>query len=243
MIEDIIKAILELHPTVQILAIFAFIYLVKGGYITVKWFNNKKKPQYTNDINKHAQCANFPSIILIVKNAIAKMARVQFIEINVTISEQMTEFDDLYVDFKKIFKSNYMTLYRKKTKKPKAGILKEKDVQHYIDILSGMESQLKGITRRFLKKNHFLEKSEEEFRLYIDERSEDYQNEISEILDDRYDSDIFIVSREELYESNINNCRVELRNKVEKFFYKVRTISLEKKAEVKKLEEDIEEFV
>lgn len=245
-LKGIIEAIAGLHPTVQMVAILVGFWLIQGGYLIVKKQKNRKNDKEKNsrgDLTDHSSCVNFPSLLLLVKNAIDKMAEIQRIQINITISEQMTEFDDLFIDFRKILKSNYMKLYREKSGKSVSGLLNEKDVQHYVSILMALESPLKGVTRRFLKKNHFVEKSEEEFKNYILERTEDYQNEIGDYLDEHYDTNHFLISREELFDSNMKNCREELYKKVDKFFYKVRTISKEKQNEIIKLEEHIEDFV
>ncbi len=219
------------------------VYLVIKGIVKLpSWIRTKKEPKQTTGINSHMSCANWPSLVLLVRNAINKSAEIQRILMNETISEQMNEVDELYDDFRNILKANYLTLYRKIDNREIGGLLNEKDVQHFISILDSMQSMLKGLSRRFLKKNHFIEKSEEEFRLYIDERTEDYQSAISSFLDERYDSSVFKISREELYESHMTICKPKLQKKVERFFYKIRSISLEKREKVQSLEKEIGEF-
>lgn len=154
----------------------------------------------------------------------------------------MNEVDELFTDVREILKSNYLTLYRKKKDLDISGLLNEMEVQFYIALIDSSENMLKGLSRRFLKKNHFLDKSEEEFRLYVSKRAEDYQRSFSSYMDEKYNSNMFAVSREELYEWNMEVCYPQILRKVEEFFYRARTISLEKREKVKSLEEQIKDF-
>jgi len=117
------------------------------------------------------------------------------------------------------------------------------DVQNYINLLGSSDTLLKGMTRRFLKKNHFIEKSDEEFRIYISERTEDYQRAFSQYLDEHYSSSHYTVSREELFESNFANCVPEMSKKIDTFFYRIRAIAKSQQEKVEKLEADIKDFI
>ncbi len=229
----------------QILAVVFVVYgVLKGIIVLPAWIRLKKKPIPTHDLSVHSQCVNFPSLKLVVIRAIEKSAEIQRILINDTLNEQMNEADDLLNDVKEILRQNYLLLYKHFKKQPEmAGILSEKDVQHYDALLQGMDHKLKGMARRFLKRNHFTEKSEEEFRLYIAKRTEDFQRAASQYLDERYDTNTFGISREHLFKSNKETCMPEIQKKISEFFYNARDIASAKELEVEKLRNDISDFL
>lgn len=234
-----------LGQTTQVFIIVAILYgLQKGLFDTLidKIKGNKKPKEHNHKVESHSACNNFPSLKLLVKNAIDKAAQIQYILLNETLSDQMNEVDELFVDIREILKSHYMTLYRTKKDIDIAGLLNEIEVLFYITIVDSSEGMLKGLSRRFLKKNHFLDKSEEEFRIYVSKRAEDYRQAFSSYLDERYNSAMFTISREELFEWNMEMVYPNVLRKVEEFFYRVRTISLEKRQKVKELEEQIRDF-
>lgn len=240
----LITSFLQLSDFVQVFIILGILWALKNGLIGPIWkkYFPKKKTEHNHKIESHSACSNFPSLKLLVINAIEKSAEIQRIQINETISDQMNEVDELFTDVREILKSNYLTLYRKKKDLDISGLLNEMEVQFYIALIDSSENMLKGLSRRFLKKNHFLDKSEEEFRLYVSKRAEDYQRAFSSYMDEKYNSNMFAVSREELYEWNMEVCYPQILRKVEEFFYRARTISLEKREKVKSLEEQIKDF-
>ena len=229
---DIIKG---LTPVEAFLVGGIFLYLVIKGVIKLpKWIQLKKSGK-----SIHSTCVHFPSLKLLVTDVLEKSAKIQKILINETISEQMNEGDDLFIDIRDSLKSNYLTLYKEYKKGDKAGLMQENDVLSYIAILNNTESLLKGMTRRFMKKNHFLKKSDSEFRIYVKERTEDYQKALSTYLDEHYSSNRFKVSRELLYESNMKVCFPWIADKAENFFYRVRDIAQSKREKVEKLRTEI----
>ena len=155
----------------------------------------------------------------------------------------MNEADELFIDIRDILKSNYLKLYRQYNNDEISGLLQKKEVRCYLSMLDNTENLLKGMTRRFVKKNHFLEKTDAEFRIYLTERSEDYQKATSGYLDEHYSTSHFKISREELFESNMRECIPTINKKIETFFYRIRDIARVKQEKVDNLRDQIKDFI
>jgi len=235
-----LELILQLPAIVQTVIVLAVYSLIKGGYITSKFIVKKKKN--IGSISDHSECKNFPSLVVMMKDAMYKSSKIQTIKREDTIYDQVNIFENIFEDIFKILKSNYLTLYKNEKSIPIDGILNHIEVKYYLSILRNSQKSLKQLTIKFMKENHFLAKSEAEFRSYIIERSEDYQQALSEYLDYEYDSQNFAVSREKLYKSNMK-CMDKINNKLEEFFYKVRDVTISNQKEITALESEIKPFV
>ena len=225
----------------QLIFVVLLLYFVGTGVIKLP--KSQKKLDENEALGIHVKCANFPSLKLLVMDAIQKSAEIQRILINDTLNEQMNEADDLFIDMRSQMKKTYLKLYKEKTSGIKSNILRNKEVNCYLSLLDNMESPLKGMTRRFLKKNHFLERSDMEFREYIKQRTADYQSAVAEFLDDHYDGGESSISTDELHIVNMKEVYPLMEAKVESFFHKVRKIAEDKREEVVKLRGSIREFL
>lgn len=240
---ELIQIWAEANVLTQILALLIVVYMVIKGIIKVPFIPIGNKKVGNGQVADHSACSQFPSLRLLVISAIEKSAEIQRIQINDALAEQMNEADDLFVDVRDILRAHFLKLFRAVRGGELAGLLEEPEVHHYVSILDNTETMLKEMTRRYLKLNHFIEKSDEEFRLYIEKRTEDYQKAVSRYLDEHYETSSFTISREELFDSNMQVCLAEIAKKVTDFFYRVRTIAIEKQEQVENLRNDIKEFL
>lgn len=242
MISEIIAAFEGLHLIIQILIIIVITYLLKTGIIELPLKQYQKKKAINKPFEIHSKCAHFPSLVKMIQDALYKSSKIQTIKREDTIYDQINIFNDLFEDIFKILKSNYLTLYKNHNNVPIDGLLNNIQIKYYLSILRNSHSDFKKLTIKFMKENHFIEKSETEFRTYIAERSEDYQQALTEYLDGEYDSNIFNVSRERLYKSNMK-CIDKINVKIEEFFYKVRDVSIKNQKKISDLEAEIKDFV
>lgn len=251
MIAEFMTAFATLNQSVQTL-ILAFaailtVYLIKLGVIDLllkKFLGKKspKKPEVKPGVQAHEDCPHFPSLVLMMREAMYKNIKMYSIKIEQTIYDQLNLFEDLFDDLFKIYKSDYLTLYKTKKKIKADGILNHIQVKFYLSLLRESKTDMKKLTIKFMKENHFLEKTEVEFLTYKVERAEDYIQALSEHFDDVYNSDDFDVSREALYKSNML-CVDKVNAKIFSFFDKVRIVSKNNQKKIKKLESEIKEFL
>jgi len=189
----------------------------------------------TKSGNPHAGCSNEQNLLRIVDKAVNTVARRIQIEERDTLREQMNAAEVYLMEMKKIMKSAYLTMVKEFRGGQKDGLADLKDVQHYVEILDNMETEVLGKFRRWMKENHFIERSEEEFRIYVDGKIKYIDDFITEILNQRYSSAVFEISREKLYDHNILVPSVAAHELIREFFYKARDISRAKKKLVKEL--------
>jgi len=232
-------------PLTKLVILMGTIIGMATGIIKVPKFINwtKNKKSKSNDVFKtHIKCEYWPNLKNLIVKAIDKGMMIQRIKINEAIAEQMAEADELFVDIKDIIRDNYFKLYKEFRGGEVSGLLDEPDVNKYDVLLDSSESMFKGMTRRYMRKNHFIDKSDEEFRIYIDRRTEDYQKALSKYLNERYLTAHYHIAREVVFESNIRNCMPEVKQKVSIFFYRVREIARAKQLLIDELEEHLEAF-
>ena len=112
------------------------------------------------------------------------------------------------------------------------------DLQHYELLIAKIESKCKSFIRKWLKENHYSERSDENFELYIDEKVTFLLELIIKELNTFYRDDMFSsVSRETLREENTLHLIDYSKSKWHKMFIDCRRITVSNEKKVKKLEE------
>lgn len=232
----------QIQTLIIILVVLLVIYLIKKGVLDLilKKFLGKK--EIKADVKAHEVCPHFPSLVSMMRDAMYKNIKIYALKTQETVYDQMNIFENTLDDIIKIRKSNYLTLYKTEKKIKIDGILNHIQVKYYISLLKGSRDPLEAVVLKYMKENHFLEKSEIEFTVYKAERGEKILQEWNEYFDDEYDSDDFDVSREKLYLSD-KACDDKIIAKLNLFFDKARMVSKENNKKIKKLEAEIKPFM
>ena len=241
-------AALNLYLQFFIIALVAvFIgYLIKLGLIDLllkKYLGKKEiKKEIKTGVQVHETCPHFPSLVLMMREAMYKNIKIYAIKTEETIYDQINIYENTFDDIFKILKSNYLTLFRTEKKIKADGILNHIEVKLYLSLLREAKEPMKKLTIKYMKENHFLEKTEAEYLAYKIERAEDYQQAMSEYFDNVYNSNDFFISREKLYKSNML-CIDKINVKIFAFFDKARIVSKNNQKRIKKLEAEIKPFI
>jgi hypothetical protein len=235
-----------MNVTIQMIIIFLVLalvlYLIKKGIVDLilkKYFG---KTETKTGLLAHETCQHFPSLVGLMQEAMYKNIQIYSIKTGETIYDQINVFENTFDHIFKIMKSNYLSLYKTEKKIKSDGILNEIQVKYYISILRGSFNSMKNLAKKFMKENHFIEKTPIEFKLYKKERIADFQMAMSEYLDDEYDSAIFDISREKLYSANML-CADKINDEYDRFFDRALDISKASQKKIKKLESEIKDFV
>jgi len=220
MIDKILTTVLEMPLGSQITAIIVLGYLAFKGIIKIPGFGTK------NGGNVHAKCGNFDSVINLINNAISiyqKTIRIKYIE---TLYEQMTLLEVVHEDITLKMLADFRGLTHD-----------IKDIRNYRVLIKNMEHELKNLFRKWCKENHFTQRTETEYLIYIKEKLQLIQKVITARLDDEFVD--YGVSREDLRADNIKHLIPYIQDKYTKIFYDFRDISASKEKEVKKLNESL----
>jgi len=221
---------------------------VKRGFIKIKtkWFTigdpeKEKQVERPTGVLSHSGCPNFPSLQGLVKEAIKNSDKIKDLKYE-TYTDQMQVSRDFLNDVLDKFKTNYLTMYKPYNDGKIAGLLTCSDVKDYYCMLDKLKSPLLDMVEGFVRGNHFAEQTEEDYREYIGDKAKRLQKRTSAYFDEHYDTDNFKISREDLYEANMQLIP-EINTIISGYFYKVRIMAIKTANEIKLLEESIKDFV
>ena len=155
-----------------------------------------------------------------------------------TIYEQMNEAELMWEDASSKLKDNFMKTYDKynpeSSKEQKRHI-----VEVYSLIIDSLELKTVGLIRKWMKKNHFIEKTEIEYTAYTEEKIKILHEKMSRMFDLKYDEDIMLVSREVLRNEMIENVMPFISKSGQMFFLKAREIAVSKVKLIEELQTSI----
>lgn len=222
---DIWNLISNADPIALILATIMIIIGVYKGVIKIKWL---KLPRLNKD-DPHFNCQHNKSFNETISRAIEsasdkafEIARIKFIE---TIYYQMVEAHLTWITVGDILKDNFYKQIEQTTVKNED---KQKAIIHYNMMIDKMEKNIMDILRGWMKKNHFIEKSEVEFQCYIEDKVKILIPKISSIIDHGFNRSILCIDMHDLHESALE-CMPQISAAATTFFHKARSISIDKK--------------
>ena len=227
--------------TVAVIAYFILriLNMVASGKIKTKWISKgddqDHPPEEEHHINTHEGCPHYPDIKNIIHEATtnsSKITRIQSLDI---LRDQMAEVELTMMDIKKKFMKVYFTGLAT-LRGTKEGLIGSRDVAHYTEIMDNLEIDSCGVMLKFMKQNHFTDKTEDEFVLYVQKKIKYLQEHVTDELNTRYESHHFEMSRESLFELNTRECLAYSNEKLRELFYKVREISKKYFEEIERLE-------
>ena len=212
-----IDALQNATPIEAFLLGVLLVYFVGKGIIKLPFVNIGK----SNSSNKsHYNCELHSDFNKIIENNI-KIIRIKTVE---TLYEQMSNLEVIHEDITVKMKTIFNNMCKN-----------EAEIERYSDLVSVMEHEVKNVTRKFYRDNHFTSRSEIEFSNYVDEKVDHLISRVVYHLDTRYKG--YSISRDKLQKANEKELVPYARTKFRKAFYDARAISYEKEKQIRELEE------
>ena len=237
-LSTLLLAISTMSPVEAMLSTIIAIYFAYRGGVNLL---PKLKKENIKEENKslmeiHASCPNYTSLVVIIERSMEKSDAIMRIKYQETLFEQMNEAELAWDEVKDTLKDHYSNLLEGR------GILEESKIyaiKCYNLIIDSMETETLGLIRRWMKKNHFIEKNTMEYQAYIDDKVDKLHHKITRLIDNSYEEEKMIVPRKELRKSNIEICLPIIQKRTNLFFLRAKEIAIEKNELIKKLKEEI----
>lgn len=208
------------------------IYLVATKSGRALWNKYGKKKEV--DTNPHKVCPHYPDFQLQLKEHADRLIKIFQIANYRTIKRQMAKVDKTLADCLDVLMRNYVDLLRTKYNSDDIDG-SDRDVDYYDKILFQTMFHVKDDIKNRIIENHILDKSDDEFRMYLEHANRNIIAKTSALLDREYNSHYFLISRPELKEYNMNNLG-DIDNYLESMWYDIRKIAAIAKDEISKLE-------
>ncbi len=96
--------------------------------------------------------------------------------------------------------------------------------------------------KRFLKENHIAEKSDDEYRIYIDSKKEEGWNIAKDIISIYYDDNLLTINRLEYFQKSNVGLRAIYSEYMDKIFSEVRIIAIKYQNKCDSLKSEIEQL-
>ncbi len=236
----LLLAITTMTPVEAMLTTVIFGYLITKGIIKIPILVKKKKKLKSDSLLAlHENCPNFTSITVILERVMEKSDKIFRIKYGETLYEQMNDAELMWADTKDTLKDNFAKTFEEENKGDASKEEKLFAIKYYSLTIDNMEVEMLGLIRRWMRKNHFVEKSEIEYQAYIEEKTEQLHHKMSRLFDDRYDEDVLLVDREMLRNTMTSRSMPIISKRVQKFFLRARAVSIEKAKVIEKIEGEI----
>ena len=184
----------------------------------VNWFRKRR-----NKKNPHINCRYYKDL----DNLINKRIEIYAYKTYKTLDRQMSLADKTVLKIKNILLDDYKNL-------TSTG----RDFRFYSEILGTSLEVSKQTLKQWIKNNHILEKSDDEFRTYVKETADLIQNNHVHLLDGAYFDEDFTVGRGELYKYNKEHNMEYLHTLIIDLLYAIRNIAREDDKIIKELEDE-----
>ena len=144
-----------------------------------------------------------------------------------TLFEQMNIVEVVHASIMFTLKKAYLNLN-----------VTDKHAQHYELITQDAQKECKNIIRKWLKENHYTDRTEQEFDMYVSEKIDLLLEIVTYHFDLKYKDDFFEISRENLFNTNSAKVIPVARDKWRKMFYDCRDVSRKNEERIKTLEKE-----
>lgn len=233
-------AIQQMDPIVAVMATIMTIYFLykSGSNIIPKIIGKKKIEEKCTLLDAHKNCINYPSVANILERVMEKSDRIFRIRYQETLYEQMNDAellwdaarDDLMANFLLVLKDQDFVIT--KAEIPSALFI-------YSKIIDSMEVDVLGVIRRWMRKNHFIDKSEIEYDQYIEEKIELLHDKIVRLFDESYNDDKLLIERSLLRDSFDIKYFASIQKRARIFFLKAKATAHESARRIAEIEEEI----
>lgn len=239
----LLVAVQGMDPVEAILVTVITIYFFyKGGSnYFLPFIRNKSKKKSKEDslIGIHENCKNFSSVALILEKVMDKSDRIFRIKYQETLYDQMNDAEIVWDSTRDALMENFLLVLHNS---PDLIISKSQisdAVYFYGKIIDAMEVDILGVVRRWMRKNHFAEKSHIEYDRYIEEKTRLLEDKISRLFDESYHEDRLLVERPLVQQSFNKNYKEQLHRNIRIFLIKAKTTAVVNLKRIKDIEEEI----
>ncbi len=241
---------LTLIPAIQkmssiesaMLTAMVLFFIYRGGANIIPLFKKKKKEKSDSPLmDLHRGCKNFTSLSVILEKVMERSDKIIRIKYQDTLYEQMNEAELMWEDVTNLLKDNFAITFDNEN----ANVEKSKkvySVKCYSIIIESMEVEMMGLVRKWMKKNHFMDKSEITYVSYIEEKIGLMHSKMTRLFDDRYEEDRLLVSRDVLRKSMKENVMPVVSKRGTTFFLRAREIAIEKSKLIKEITDKIDKI-
>ncbi len=211
----------------------------------------KKKDQKEEEIKKegsdsplrdiHRGCKNYSSLAIILEKVMERSDKIVRIKYQDTLYEQMNDAELMWEDVTNHLKDNFAKTFDIENPDIEKSE-KVYSVKCYILIIESMETEMMGLIRKWMKKNHFIEKSELSYVDYIEEKIGLLHSKMTRLFDDKYEEDKLLINREALRKNMKENVMPIIHKRGTTFFLRAREISIEKSKLIKEIKDKIDKI-
>jgi hypothetical protein len=204
--------------------------------------DNKKEK---NTINPHSKCPysiDFRHAFTKTTYVVSKISEIRY---RGCLQEQMNYTEEQFVCIKTMYQRSYLERLKLNLKENGEVNTEDKylyeDYRYYQAIIKLMIHDMESVVRASFSNNHLITYEPEDYQKYIDLKFNVIKALEIDFIDTMYIGD-WVVSRDEIFEIHKNN-REELQKIIEDVYTRARKIAFNKKKEIEKLEEELQEYM
>ena len=219
---EIITAISSLN-SLQLIVILTVVFLVyKSKDFILAIYRKKKgiKGGYSD------------TITLAIKVAVDKAIRIFEIRRVTIVEAQMVLIDRLSEKCKNILIDDFYELMNLDSKES------YKEIRAYANILDVSFKPITWKLRKWVIKNHLTERSEMEFKEYVEETTDEVIEATSASIDKNYFSEDFSINRIQLKKKNLEVSGKELYDTISDTLYELRNVSKKYQVQIRNIEDE-----
>lgn len=238
---NLLAAIQQMDPIVAVMATVMTIYfLYKSGSNIIPKVLGKKKPLKNSGLmDLHRNCANSTSIAVILERVMDKSDKIFRIRYQETLYEQMNDAELMWDNSRDALMENFL-----KVLNDDPDVLPTKNeinasVFLYGKIIDSMEVDILGIVRRWMRKNHFADKTSIEYEAYIDDKTKLLHDKVVRLFDESYNEDRLLTPRLDVKKAFDADHMSEVNKGIRTFFLKAKATAEESARRIAVLEEEI----
>lgn len=189
----------------------------------------------------HARCQNVKDVFIVLKAQADMINRVRDIK-DAVLPEQMRFAESVAVEIRGILQKTFLGLLEKVTTangSPSLNLVLSSDYHLFRLCVRSIYEDQRDYVRLCFRENHLSDKTEAEFRAYIDTKTDEIIQKTTDLLNDLYRGEL--VSRVELYEAN-RKTLPEVREAIARIFQHARDTATKANQEAIKLEKEFEAY-
>ncbi len=224
--------------------VLAIVYLIrkarivkvsKGGVdFSGKDITRKKTP--------HSTCIHGKDIVMVLKKQ-AEMINAIHEAKACIIPEQMKYAEGRGADLQGLMQKNFLHLLDEEIEAGNLvdlSILDHEDYRSFKLCLKAVYSDILDFVRIAFRENHYSEKDEKEFRIYVDNKVNEIIQKATDGLNDMYRGRL--IQRSRVYKEN-QRIISEIREILSDVFWQARAVAHKAKDDCKKIEKDFEDYL
>lgn len=236
---------------VTIISVIFIVTLVLKGKISVKLpggsgfdidsnFKNNKPTD-----NPHSKCPysiDFRHAFTKTTYVVSRISEIRYRE---CLEEQMKYIEEQFVNIRTMYQRAYLDKLKEKLKEKDEIKTEDKylyeDYRYYQAIIKLMIHDMESVIRSSFTNNHLVSYEQEEYQRYIDLKFNVIKALEIDFIDTMYVGE-WVVTRDEIFNIHKDN-RDELQKVITDVYIRARKIAFNKKNEIKKLEDEIQEYM